>query len=73
MLLSVRFAVGVTVVHVLTVRARMRKTFQTLATLKRFLATVQTFVLSQVVFVLERLRTLVALVRTLTWRKGERL
>lgn len=56
-------------VHVLTVRTRVRETFQTLATLERLLAAVQTLVLGEVVFVLKRFGTFIALMGTLTWNQ----
>lgn len=65
-LFSVRLAVRVAVVHVLTVRAGMGEALQALGTLEGLFAAVQAFVLGQVVFVLERLRTLLALVRSLS-------
>lgn len=65
-LLSVGLAVGVSVIHVLTVGARMGESLETLGTLEGLLATVESLVLRQMVLVLEGLRTLGTLVRSLT-------
>ena len=65
-LLSVRLAVGVTVVHVLAVRTRMGEALQALGALEGLLAAMEALVFREVVFVLEGLRALVALVWALT-------
>ena len=54
-------------VHVLTVRTRMREPLEAFLTLEGFLTAVQPLVLRQMVLVLERFGAHVALVRTLTY------
>lgn len=65
-LLSVRLAIGVTVVHVLAVGSRVAETLQTFAALEGLLAAVQPFVFRQVMLVLEGLGALITFVRTLS-------
>ena len=55
-------------VHMLAVRAGVRKAFEALGTLERFFATVQAFVFSQMMLVLERLWALLAFVRPLSYK-----
>ena len=62
-----RSTVGEPVVHVLTVRTRMREPLEAFLTLEGFLTAVQPLVLRQMVLVLERFGAHVALVRTLTY------
>lgn len=65
-LISVRLAVRVAMIHVLTVRTRMREPLQAFSTLKWLLTAVQSLVLRQVVFVLKRFFADFTLVRPLT-------
>ena len=64
-LLGLPLAVGVAVVHVLRVGARVREALAALVALVGLLARVQARVLDEVVLVFERLLTDLALVRTL--------
>lgn len=56
-------------IHVLTVRARMRETFQAFAALERFFAGVQSLVFGQMMLVLKCFRTFDALVWTLACKE----
>ena len=63
-LISIRFAVRKAVIYMLTVRAGMRKSFETLWTLKRLLPGMKPFVFGKVMLVLESLVTVRTFIRT---------
>lgn len=62
----VRLAVGIAVVHMLTVGAGVGEAFETFATLEGFLPAVKTLVFGEVMFVLEGFGTVDTFVGALT-------
>lgn len=65
-LLSVRFAVGVSMVHVLAVGAGVREAFEAFAALEGFFSRVQSLVFSQMVLMFEGFWAFLAFVWALT-------
>ena len=63
-LISIRFAVRKAVIYMLTIRAGMRKSFETLWTLKWLLPGMKPFVFGKVMLVLESLVTVRTFIRT---------
>ena len=68
-LISIRFAVRKAVIYMLTIRAGMRKSFETLWTLKWLLPGMKPFVFGKVMLVLESLVTVRTFIRTKICKK----